>query len=196
MDLAKKNQLGDSQGHNVVPQYVDSKQLFPVKFTYVWCNRKVGVFFSQFLLIKSQCVTAKHRFFAGQTPHFWAKQRHDLSSVPNPGWVMINSGIILTNISFFFANPWAENPDEPISIKRRLNGVLNTAHFGRWPHQLLVAAGWWRIGWSLFDCFMLGGSGTKLRPLAIEAARIQVFQILAKTKSERGCQVSQVKNWI
>jgi hypothetical protein len=35
MDLAKKKQLGDSQGHNVVPQYVDSKQLFPVKFTYV-----------------------------------------------------------------------------------------------------------------------------------------------------------------
>ena len=111
------------------------------------------------------------------------------------GWWLIR-GLYWPTSRFFFANPWAEDPDEPISIKRRLNGLLNTAHFGRWPHQLLVAAGWWRIGWSVFDCFVLGGSGTKLRPLAIEAARIQVFQILAKNKSERGCQVSQVKNWI
>jgi hypothetical protein len=66
--ILRKKQLGDSQGHNVVPQYVDSKQLFPVKFTYVWCNRKVCVCFSQLLLIKSQCVTAKHRFLQVNPP--------------------------------------------------------------------------------------------------------------------------------
>lgn len=140
----------------------------------------------------------KTPFFAGQPPHFWAKQRHDLSSVPNLGWVMINSGIILTHISFFFANPWAENPDEPISIKRRLNGVLNTAHFGRFrPHQLLVAAGWWRIGWSVFDCFMLGGSGTKLqRASGHWSSKNSGVSNLNQKQIRTGTQVSQVKNWI
>ena len=114
MVLAKENQLGDSQGHNVVPQYVDSKQLFPVKFTYVWCNRKVCVcFFFPRFLIKSQCVNAKHRFLQ-VTPPISGRNKDMIWAVfQTPvGWWLIR-GLYWPTSRFFF-NPWAENPDEPI----------------------------------------------------------------------------------